>query len=82
MASPRPALMMMASFWSLLMRFASSRWRVVGVDGTHGDHIGVLQDVVEGIETDHMIDARRFDGEITANADGCHSDVFAESCEV
>ena len=33
-------------------------------------------------ETDHMIDARRFDGEITANADGCHSDVFAESCEV
>ena len=48
----------------------------------HGDHIGVLQDVVEGIETDHMIDARRFDGEITANADGCHSDVFAESCEV
>ena len=53
-----------------------SRWHA------HGDHIGVLQHVVEGIETDHMIDARRFDGGITANADGCHSDVFAESCEV
>ena len=77
-------VMMMASGLRDAMRSALSRWYGCRSGWyAHGDHIGVLQDVVEGLETDHMIDARRFDGGITANADGCHSDVFfAESCEV
>ena len=35
MASPRPALMTMASVLSFAMRSALSRWCVDGVDGTH-----------------------------------------------
>ena len=43
----------------------------------HGDHVGVLQHVVERFESDHVVDARRFDGGVAADADGRHADALA-----
>ncbi len=43
----------------------------------HGDHVGVLQHVVEGFESDDVVDAFGFDAGVAADADGFHADGLA-----